>query len=374
MTGKSGAENRIAVVGPVDPFRGGVAAHTTQIAKTLRGMKGIDVRVISFSQLYPKILYPGESDHAPDVKRPDDLSVDYVIDAVNPLTWPRAARVIKEWRATQVIMPAWTFFVGPCLGRIASLCRKAGIRVTMVVHNVADHETSALKSWLSNSQLKHADDFIVHGAALASEVRRFFPGEPVAVSPHPIFDHYPLPVQNWPRRAGLELLFFGLVRPYKGLDIALEALARANRRDVKLSVVGEFWEARARYDALIEEGGLRDLVEIVDRYVSDQEAAEYFNRADAVLLPYRSVSGTGVAPLSYRYGRPVIASDLPGLVEVVRNDETGWVFPVGSSDELATLFSRITPEDCQAMKEGLGRIRGEMSWDSFVGKLIRPNV
>lgn len=370
MSEKDARPKKIAVVGPVDPYRGGVAMHTTQLAQTLEDTPGVDVRVISFSSLYPGFLYPGESDRAPDGLRPESLAVDYAIDSINPFTWMRAAAMLKIWGAEQVVIPAWTFFTAPSLGMIARSCRKNGMDVTMVVHNAADHEASAVKSRLSNFQLNQADRYIAHSAQVAEDVQRLRPGAQVVVSPHPIFRHYPPAVECWPRRASLELLLFGLVRPYKGLDIALEALARSGRRDIHLSIAGEFWHDRKRYDALIARHGLGDLVEIADRYVSDREAAEYFSRADAVLLPYRSVSGTGVAPLAYRYGKPVIASDLPGLREIVKDNATGWLFPAESVEALAQLLAGLTAEDCGKMTGAIENICRDMSWERFVEGLL----
>lgn len=371
MPEKDPRPRKIAVVGPVDPYRGGVAMHTTHLAQTLQDAYGVDVRVISFSRLYPRLLYPGQSDRAPDGLPPKSLPVDYVIDSIYPLTWMRAAAALKSWGAGQVVIPAWTFFTAPSLGMIARSCRKNGMDVTMVVHNAADHEASAVKTRLSNFQLSQADRYIAHSAQVAEEVRRFRPDAQVVVSPHPIFRHYPSAEEYWSRRASLELLFFGLVRPYKGLDLALEALARSGRKDIHLSVVGEFWEDRKRYDALIARHGLGDLVELVDRYVSDREAAEYFSRADGVLLPYRSVSGTGVAPLAYRYGKPVIAADLPGLREIVKDNETGWLFPAESVDALAALLARIDAKDCSQMTGAIENTRRDMSWERFVEGLLR---
>ena len=141
------------------------------------------------------------------------------------------------------------------------------------------------------------------------------PETPIEVSAHPVYDDYPEPRGTLAREAGLELLFFGLIRPYKGLDLALEALAASGRDDVRLSVVGEFWEGRDQIDALIARLALEDRVTLVPRYVTDAEAAEYFSRSDALVAPYRSATGSGVVALAQWYARPVIASDVPGLAE-----------------------------------------------------------
>ena len=368
----SRTRKRIAIVGPVEPFRGGIAKHTTQLARALKRRGDVDLRVISFDRLYPKVLFPGETDRCAKTARPDDLPVEYIVDTLDPRTWRRVAHILREWGADQIIVPAWTFFTAPALGVIARLCARNGANITMIAHNAGDHEASFWKSRLTDYQLSGADDILAHTSATANSLSKRFPATSLRVCPHPIFDHYPEPSTLAPRRAPLELLHFGLVRPYKGLDTALEALAICERRDIELSIVGEFWgDAREKIEAMIRDFGISDLVEIVDRYVSDEEAANFFARADAVLLPYRSSSGSGVIPLAYRYGKPVIVSDLPALTEVVRDRRTGWITPPGDASAIATLLRDIiTAERTRSMGPAIAEARRALTWKRFVSILL----
>jgi D-inositol-3-phosphate glycosyltransferase len=363
-----GHKNRLAIVGPVTPFRSGVAKHTTELARALSIIDETDVAVYSFKRQYPRFLYPGDDDRVPDFDDgfSNDLEVQFLIDSINPFTWWRTAARLKQDNIDQVILPAWTFFLAPCLGTIARICRKADIQVVMIVHNFEDHETSRWKAWLSRFQLKQADRYVTHGSVLADQISTMGCGKPVQVCPHPIFEQYPDPVGKLPRRAKLELLFFGLIRNYKGLDIALHGLAKSGRQDIMMTVVGEFWEGKEATHELIEELDVRDKVEVVPRYVSDAEAAEYFARADVVILPYRTVSGSGVIPVAYRYGKPVIVSDLPGLTDVVDEGETGWFVPAEDSDAIGCLLSEVvTTERVETMKEAIALKRKELSWERF---------
>ncbi len=361
-------KRRLAIVGPVTPFRSGVAKHTTELARAISDIDETDVVVYSFKRQYPRLLYPGDDDRVPDI---DDgfsntLNVQYLIDSINPFTWWRTAARLKKDDIDQVILPAWTFFLSPCLGTIARICNKAGIQVVMIVHNFEDHEASWWKAWLSKFQLKQADRYVTHGSVLADQINTMGSGKPVQVCPHPIFEQYPDPVGKLPRRAKLELLFFGLIRNYKGLDIALHGLAKSGRQDIMMTVVGEFWEGKEATHELIEELDVKDKVEVVPRYVSDAEAAEYFARADVVILPYRTVSGSGVIPVAYRYGKPVIVSDLPGLTDVVDEGETGWFVPAEDSDAIGCLLSEVvTTERVETMKEAIALKRKELSWERF---------
>ena len=335
-------KRQVAVIGPVTPFRSGVAKHTTELAMALADRVDVSVKVYSFFRQYPKWLFPGASDLDTDAGPPQQLEVEYSIDSLNPFTWRRVVGRIKQQGVTEVVMPAWTFFLAPCLGWVARRCRAEGMSVIMMVHNVLDHEESSWKSWLSEFQMRQASRFITHGQALATRLAESYGGVPITVRPHPIFEQYPEPEGRLSRRAALELLFFGLVRKYKGLEIALRGVAASCNPDIRLTVVGEFWEGLQQTRALIDNLGLHDQVELVPRYVSDAEAAEYFFRADAVVLPYRTVTGSGVVPVAYRYGKPVIVTDL------------------------------VTAQSACTMRDHIARKREEMSWSAFADAVLEP--
>ena len=364
---------RVSVIGPVTPFRSGISRHTTAIAREMARRENIDVSVVSFTRQYPKFLYPGESEIDPDAHSPEGIECDFCLDSMNPLSWRVAARKALSSEPDLAVIPAWTFFVAPCLGFVARALRLKGVPVAMVVHNAEDHERARWKSALSHFQLRQASRFLTHNAAIASDLQRLVPGTPVAIRPHPVYDDYPQPLGNLAREASLELLFFGLVRPYKGLDIALRALAASGLSDVRLSIVGEFWQGRTETEALIRDLGLHDNVELVPRYVSDQEAAEYFARCDALIAPYRSATGSGVLALAQWYGRPVIASDIPGLSQSVINGTTGWLFPVGDVCALAELLrTQVSRTSTHAMGPALQSVRSDLSWKRFADAILDP--
>lgn len=361
---------KIAVVGPTPPFRSGIARHTAAVARALADRDDVTVRAWSFSRQYPKFLYPGATERADDGLPPRGLQVGFTIDGVNPLSWRRTAREIGDWGPDMLLLPAWTFFLAPALGWIARRLRRDGVECCLIVHNAFDHEAAAWKAKLSLWQLAQADRFVTHNDDLAVELRAHFRQAMISVLPIPVSDDFPEPVGTLPREAALELLFFGLVRPYKGLDLALDAVAKSGRTDLRLTIAGEFWrgleETRSRIDRL----GLANQVELIPRYVSDAEAAELFNRADAVVLPYRSVTGSAVIPTAYRYGRAVIATDLPGLAAVVRHDETGWLTPPGDVDALATIIRGLDRETTARAGDAARAFGATLSWDRFAALVL----
>jgi D-inositol-3-phosphate glycosyltransferase len=362
---------KVVVIGPVAPFRSGIARHTTAIVGELAKRPGMEVAVHSFARQYPRRMFPGGDQVDPDLHAPSGVPVSCTIDTLNPASWVRTARQVRRFAPDLVIMPAWTFFVAPALGWIARNLRRHGIAVTMVAHNAFDHEEAAWKNRLMRLQLRQAGRLVVHNGSVADDLRRHDLHAPIAVCPHPLFDDYPEPRGALPRRAPLELLFFGIVRPYKGLDTVLRALAMAGRNDVRLTVAGEFWSGEAETHRQISDAKLDSIVDLIPRYVSDEEAAELFARADVVVAPYRTATGSGVLALAQRYARPVVASDIPPMREAIVHGTTGWLFPAGDSSALASLLAReVSAGRIESMKEPLRSLRSSLSWPRLVDELL----
>jgi glycosyltransferase involved in cell wall biosynthesis len=364
------SQTGVTVIAPVPPFRGGIARHSLALCNALAARGDVRLSIESFGRLYPNFLYPGDSDRSTDVALPPALQAAYDLDTVNPLNWRRIADRIADSGNRIVVMPAWTFFTAPVLGYLARRLHRRGVHTVMVVHNACDHEAARWKNRMLAWQLAAADRFVTHTAALEQDLRAIAPATPTAVIGHPPFTDFPVAIGNLQQEFALELLMFGLVRPYKGLDLAIEALSQSNRKDIRLTVAGEFWQDVAETRAKIEQLGLAKQVEIIPRYVADQEAAELFARSDAVLAPYLSVTGSGVVALATHYRRPVIASDLPGLVECVRNEENGWLFECGSVDALSNLLrNRIDRKKAQFLA---GNIHADEDdgWNRFAALLL----
>ncbi len=250
---------------------------------------------------------------------------------------------------------------------LARSLRKEGIPTYFFCHNSEDHESARYKLWIGNLVLAEAAGFITHTKSDRDNLAERFPGAPFLVHPHPIGGYYAPALGTLERRAPLELLFFGLVRRYKGVDVLLSALERLKREDVRCSIVGEFWQRDKR---LLERARLLPRVDVEPRFVSDAEAAEYFHRADVVILPYRGASGSAVIPLAYQYGRPVIATRVGGLPDVVLEGETGFLVPPEDPGAIAALLERLTREDLTAMQPAIARFCRTLTWEILADKIV----
>jgi len=354
------------MVAPIAPFRGGIARHSTALAAAFAGEEQARFRVQTFKRLYPRFLYPGKSDRDVSLTTVASYPVRRSLDSLNPFTWAIGAE-----SPDIAVIPAWTFFVAPMLGIVARRLRRSGTAIIMIVHNLSDHEGARWKLALSRWQLAAADGFVVHTEDQLRQLREQGFVQPARVIPHPAYSDFPEPRNSLPRERALELLFFGLVRHYKGVDIALRALAASGLKDVRLTIAGEVWDHKDSLRQLLDRPELRGKVELIDRYVSDEEAAELFARCDAVMAPYRAVTGSGVLALARHYGRPVLASDLPGFDGLVEHGRNGWIFPAQDEHALSSLLrTSVTRENCGAMAAYVDQSATGTGWAEYGQSLI----
>ena len=339
----------------------------------LRAFQGkADVLAISFTRQYPKFLFPGESDRDPAFVGHVEPNTDYAIDSVNPVTWRAAVRRMVAWRPDVVVLPWWQVYWAPCFSYIVRRLRRAGIPVVFLCHNVTEHEAAAWKRALTRRVLSQASGFVVQTNLDAEDLAELIPDARPVLHLHPAYDQFPEACGVLPREHGLELLFFGFVRPYKGLDLLIEALALLPADlDVRLTVAGEFWHGPEETMRRIEEIGIADKVEIVGRYLTEAEVAEYFARADALVLPYRSATGSGVVAIAHHYEKPVIVTRVGGLPDVVEDGVTGFVVEPESPKSLATAIVNLAGSDLGCMIEAVRVFKArELTWEGLADAVL----
>jgi glycosyltransferase involved in cell wall biosynthesis len=350
---------RAGWIGPCLPYRGGVAQYTTALHRALSCR--CTLHAISFKKLYPDRIYPGKSQIEPGYDGYKEPGVHYMIDCLNPASWWRACRSIETNAVPIVIMEWWTAFHALCFWYISRSLKRRGARVLFICHNVFDHERTWLNTALSRAVLSKHEAFLVHSAKDALVLKALVPRARVHLHPHPVLDHFRAGGVALPRRARLELLFFGFVRPYKGLDVLAEAMRLLEKEDVFLSVVGEWWASSSGLRSRIE--GISK-IEVVDRYVPEEEATEYFRRTDVVVLPYRDATGTGVIPLAYHHGKPVIASRVGGIPDYVKDGISGRLVEPGNPPALAEAIREFLLA-APTTREGISDTSEHMTFESL---------
>jgi glycosyltransferase involved in cell wall biosynthesis len=340
---------RICLIGPFPPLRGGIAHYNAQLGAEL--MKRHEIAVISFSRQYPAMLFPGRTqfDHG---SPPPGLTAEPLLDSINPLSWFRAGRRIAEIAPDLVIVHWWNPFFGPCLGTTVRLARRRSrASVIFICHNVMPHEPFPLARGLTRFALAPGDAWLVHSETDRRDLESLnLQGHTVLV-PQPPGQGFGAPIDKEQAKgrlglSGNTLLFFGLIRSYKGLPRLLEAMPLVIQKvNCTLLVVGEFYEGKDRCLNLISALGLASNVRIIDRFVPDDEVSLYFSAADLVVLPYESATQSAIVPIAFAFERPVVATRVGGLPEAVRDGETGLLVEPRNPTALAEAIIRFYEED-----------------------------
>lgn len=323
---------RLALVGPAYPLRGGVAHHVYWLSQKLRSRRH-SALVISYRNLYPRLFFPGKTTLDRSALALDPGAVA-ILAPLDPRTWLEAFRVVRDFRPDLCLLEWWNPFFAPAIGSIARLLKHSGVELAIECHNVFPHERSPLDLPLCDFALSPAERFITHSEPDREELLRLLPGREVVVASLPAIAE--LTHGGTAARNGRTILFFGLVRRYKGLEVLLRALPTVLANvECKLKIAGEFYDEYDRYERLVTLLGLRESVSIDNRYIPNEEVANIFQQADVLVLPYLSASQSAVAQIARACGLPIIASNVGGLVEVVVDGVNGLLVPAGDPAALA---------------------------------------
>jgi glycosyltransferase involved in cell wall biosynthesis len=169
------------------------------------------------------------------------------------------------------------------------------------------------------------------------------------------------------------LLFFGLIREYKGLDLLLKAMGdeRIDNYPVKLIVAGEFYEKKEPYLQLIDDYKINDKVIICDKYIPDEEVKNFFNLADMVVQPYRSATQSGVTQVAYHFEKPMLVTDVGGLREIVPNGKVGYVVepqPAKIADAICDFYDNNRKE---TFEENIIEEKKKYEWSKMTATIMK---
>ena len=396
---RNSTKTTIAVIGPVYPYRAGIAYCTTRLSEELA--KGNDVDIVSFSRQFPKRFYPGGDDVDATLEDRTPKNARFALDVVNPLTWIREGLRLRRQRPDAVVFVWWIWvWAIPYLVLIGFLRRET--QVLLQCHNIGDKEPAWWKRWLTDRVLRRGDVLVVHAESELQEALVRAGGRRVVKGRLPVHE---LGGEIPPRaeaKAALGLagrdmaLFFGHVRPFKALDVVLRAWPML-QRDVVLVVAGEaWWEGENEYRRIAENEGLnfefrisnfekeaygggsirnskfeiRNSVLFDFRFIPDSEIATYFSAADVVLAPYRREAQSGVALTAFHFARPVIGTRVGGIPEIVRDGVNGYLIPVDDPGALAAAVDRFFGQaDRPSFEQAAAAAARSNSWEDY-GKLF----
>jgi len=362
---------RACLVGPAYPYRGGIAHFTSALAAEFA--KDHDVLVINFKRLYPSILFPGKTQFD-ESGEPVGVDSQRTIDSLNPFSFWRTAKTIAVFKPDIVVLQWWQPFFAVAYALIVffltRIDRGYSSKIIFLCHNVLPHESSPIDRFLTRIAFRFGNAFLVHSRGDRDNLVSVKPEAIVDVQPLPIFDmfrHGGQTRESARAALGVEgkmILFFGLIRPYKGLGVLLEGFARSlPANPATLFVVGEFYEGKERYLAQIEKLGIGERVVVVDSYVPNEEVEKYFAACDVLALPYLSATQSAIVQVAYSFDRPVIVTAVGGLPEVVDDGVTGYVIPKEDPDALSDAITRFFgQDDLRKMERDIAATKDRFSW------------
>lgn len=361
---------KIAFLSTFYPYRGGIAQFNGALYKTLE--KDHEVKAFNFSLQYPKVLFPGKTQYVEENDEVEKIPSERVLNAMNPATFLTTVKKIKAFQPDILIIGYWMPYMAPSLGYVAGKMQKY-CKVISIVHNAIPHEKGIMDKSLSNYFFKRNKHCIALSEAVKKDIEDAYPDIDVKVLHHPTYNHFGELVSRDSALHFLNLdpkekylLFFGLIRDYKGLDVLLEALPSI-ADDVHLVIAGEVYGEFQKYQEIIDKNNLAARVHLHLKYIPDHEVKYYFSIAEAVILPYKSATQSGIIAVAKHFQVPVVTTDVGGLREFINQPNEGLVIQNNSPKDIAEGIESVITRQSKTKIEG----SEENSWEKFANELLK---
>jgi len=360
---------KISFISVFPPYRGGISNHSNLILNELKNNN--DIHIVNFKKLYPSIFFPGKSQYD------DKCTIGHrSLSSTNPITWMKVVSDIKSNDSELLIIKFWHPFFIPCYRYIAKKIKKTtNCKVIIIYDNIFPHESFPFVKFLLKRFLVYADAHIVQSAKVERELKQILSNPIYDKVFHPIYDNYSDSIDKEDAKLELKIqdsniiLFFGLIRKYKGLDLLISSMEKVFEKNskIKLLIAGECYGEKKKYISLIEKSKYSNRIYWVEEYIKDSEVNLYFSASDVVVLPYISASQSGIIPLAYNYNKPVIVSNLEGLAEVVNIGKTGYVFNSKSKNDLSIkILDFFDSYDEKFYVKNIKEYKNNFKWSNFV--------
>lgn len=370
--------NKIVILGPAHPLRGGgITTFNERLARQFM-REGFDTSIYSFSLQYPSFLFPGKTQRSNE-PAPKDLDIHTRINSINPFNWLSVGRELKKLKPDIVVVRFWLPFMGPGLGTILRIIKKnKHTKIICIADNVVPHEKRFGDKGFTKYFIKPVDAFIVMSEKVMTDLRSFTTDKPAVLLPHPLYDNFGEKVSKEAARKQLAIgsgqkiiLFFGFIRKYKGLDILLDAMKilKDKSADCKLLIAGEFYEDEKVYQEQIDRMGIRDMLILHNYFIADDEVKYYLSAADVLVQPYRNATQSGVTPLAYHFEKPMVVTNVGGLPGMVPDDKVGLV----AEPNAASLAEKIIEYFEKGEDHFLPHLieeKKKFSWDNMIRTIL----
>jgi glycosyltransferase involved in cell wall biosynthesis len=406
-------------------FKGGIQNFNTSLALAFEKISGVDVEIVSWTQQYPGIIPRQFRDlqSKVDLLKDSKVQVTYLTNYNNPLSWRSTVQYMLS-RKPEMVVFQWSIALqGLPMASMAKALRKAGVHVVFDVHFVIQKEHSFIDRMLTRRALSQASSFVVHAGQTLRELQELFPNKPWKIVKqldssvsdeiqvvqlfHPVYDLYRpianLDIEAEKKKLGLNkhvFLFFGFIRKYKGLDMAIEAFAKVckQRNDVSFLICGEsFWHTldntkwstrikqflfglakkvvlqqsddEREYAPLdrIKELGIEKQCVVFNRFIGNEELPVFFQVSDAAVLFYRTATPSGIESLSYNFQLPILATRVGHFPETIEDGFNGYLASAEDTNDMARIMMRFLNEPVD--RSNVVKATENMSWANFASAI-----
>jgi glycosyltransferase involved in cell wall biosynthesis len=381
LSSPANTPEKIIIISPAFPYRGGIAATTDRLAKEYIE-RGEIVEIWTYKMLYPKVIFPGKSQYLDLEKHnaPEGITIHRKISSVNPFNWIKVGRQLKKANAKKVLIRYWLPFLGPCLGSIIRFAKNGKTKFVGLIDNVSPHESRFGDKMLSKYFYKRLDGFLVMSKKGIDELKgKFKIQNKITYSPHPLFDIYGEPLSKEEACEKLQLdsnlnyiLSFGLVRKYKGVDLLIKAFKSFSSENPnhRLLIVGECYGDWETYQSIIDELDLNDKIIRFDLFVPDNEVKYYFSVSDFLALTYRTATQSGVTQIAYSMELPILVTDVGDLATMVPNGKVGRVVEAANNQAIVDAMSEMSsPDQIVHYKKGITEEKKRFEWSVLCDNL-----
>ena len=370
----------IVLLGTAYPFRGGLATFNERLARQLQA-EGHQVEVITFTLQYPSFLFPGKTQYSTE-DAPTDLLISQQVNSCNPLNWFKVGRRICKMQPDLLITCYWMAFFAPCYSIIERIAKRNGkTRTIALVHNMIPHEPSILDKLFAPFYVRSTDGFIALSESVVQDIDHLDQNnKPKTSYPHPIYDHYGEQMSKEEACQALNLnpenqymLFFGLVRAYKGLDLLLDAFGKVKDQlpNLQLIIAGEFYEDEDKYRAQISNNQLTNKVIIKNEFIADADLRKYFGAADLIVQPYKTATQSGVTQVAFHFEKPMLVTNVGGLGEIVHDHKMGYAVEPNADAIAAALTDYYTHSRQADYTEYLIKQKDNYSWSKLAESFVK---
>ncbi|MES2800496.1 MAG: glycosyltransferase [Bacteroidota bacterium] len=366
---------RISIFSAFYPFRGGIAQFNAKLFRELQS-KDQSVKAFTFTKQYPKILFPGQTQMVAEGDLADKIPAKRIVNPFNPFSYFSAVKKLKKSDPDVFISNYWMTFFGVCFGFLANRFPKKVVRIGLI-HNLIPHEQKFFDTFLTSYYLKRHDGFIVLSEAVEKDLLKLQPTAKVVRLFHPWYDHFGVLQNQVEARQQLGLapdkktiLFFGLIRAYKGLELLLESFSLLND-DVQLIIAGEAYEDVAKYQSIIDKSPNKERIHFHNRYIEDSKVRLYFSAADVCALPYKSATQSGITAIAFHFELPVVVTNTGDLKKTVEDIGAGLVAKSHEPEEFSALISSaLEHESNQGFRNAIKNAKQLNSWSLFTDKVL----